>query len=275
MSKLIRIELIKLLNYTSFKIILGLHLLLFLLVVFVSSQIDITVPGFDTTNLFRFPHIWSYFTWIASWFNLLLAILVIMVAGNEFSYKTFRQHVIDGLSRAELLGGKLIVILMIALYAFLLVLLSGFVYGIIFTSGVSPGDIISGMHILFVYFLQTIAFMVTGLLIVLLLRNNALSIIIFILLRFPVEPVIRSFFPHYMRPFFPMKSIGSLTPIPEFLSIASDTSFETADGANALTLSEMGLVAQTLPLWGEVLLASAYTLLFGGLALLIIKRRNL
>ncbi len=275
MRKLINIELVKLINYTSFRVILLLHLALFSLVVFVSSRIDITVPGFDTTNLFRFPHVWSYFAWIASWFNLLLAILVIMLAGNEFSYRTFRQHVIDGLSRTDLLGGKLIVILMISVYAFLLVLVSGLIYGAIFTSSFSVVDLISGMHILFVYFLQTIAFMVIGLLLVVLLRSNALSIIIFILLRFPVEPVIRSFFPHHIRPFFPMKSVGSLTPVPEFLSIASETSFETADGANALTLSEMGLAAQGLPFWGQVLLAAGYTLLFAGLALLVLKRRNL
>ncbi len=275
MRKLINIEFVKLINYTSFKVILLLHLAFFSLVVFVSSQIDITVPGFDTTNLFRFPHVWSYFAWIASWFNLLLAILVIMVAGNEFSYRTFRQHVIDGLSRTELLGGKLLVIFMISVYAFLLVLVSGLIYGAVYTSSPSMADLISGMHILFVYFLQTIAFMVIGLLLVMLLRSNALSIIIFILLRFPVEPVIRSFFPRDVRPFFPMKSVGSLTPVPEFLSISSEASFETADGANALTFSEMGLVAQGLPLWGQVLLAAGYTLLFAGIALLLIRRRNL
>ncbi|TVR71629.1 MAG: hypothetical protein EA408_08255 [Marinilabiliales bacterium] len=275
MLKLIKIELVKLLNYTSFKVILLLHLALFSLVVFVSSRIDITVPGFDTGNLFRFPHVWSYFSWIASWFNLLLAILIIMVAGNEFSYRTFRQHVIDGLSRSGLLGGKMLVVLMIAFYALILVLVTGLIYGTVYTSGITADTVFAGMHILLVYFLQTISFMVIGLLLVLLLRSTALSIIIFVLLRFPIEPVIRAFLPQYMRPFFPMKAVGSLTPMPEFLSISSETAFETADGTNALTLSEMGLVAQGLPLLGQVLLALGYTILFTALAWLIIKRRNL
>ncbi len=275
MLKLIKIELIKLLNYTSFKVILLMHLALFSLVVFVSSRIDITVPGFDTNNLFRFPHVWGYFSWIASWFNLLLAILIIMVAGNEFSYRTFRQHVIDGLSRTGLLGGKLLVVMMIAFYALILVLLSGLIYGTVYTSGITANSVFSGMHVLLVYFLQTVSFMVIGLLLVMLLRSTALSIIIFVLLRFPLEPVIRAFLPQFVRPFFPMKAVGSLTPMPEFLSISSETAFESANGTNALTFSEMGLIAQGLPLWGQVILALGYTILFTALAWLIINRRNL
>ncbi len=273
MRKLLNIELVKLLNYTSFKVILGLHLALFLLLIFVSSQINISVPGFDTKNFFRFPHLWEYFPWIASWFNLLLAILIIMVTGNEFSYRTFRQHVIDGLTRLDLLKGKLLVILMIALYSFLLVLLSGVVYGLIHTPG--PALLFSGIDRLFVYFLQTVAYMVIGLLLVVLLRGTALSIIMFILLRFPVEPIIRSFFNRAARPFFPMKSVSGLTPTPEFLSISSESTFETVDGGNALSLSEMGIISEGLPLYLQVIIVIAYTALFLGIVAYALKRRNL
>ncbi len=273
MRKLLNIELTKLLNYTSFKVILGLHLALFSLVIFVSSQIDISVPGFDTVNFFRFPHIWSYFTWVASWFNLLLAILIIMVTGNEFSYRTFRQHVIDGLSRTDLLRGKLMVIFLIAAYSFVMVFVSGLIYGLIFTPG--PGAMFAGIEILSIYFLQTVAYMVIGLLLAVLLRSTALSIIIFVLLRFPIEPIIRSFFDRAARPFFPMKSVGGLTPMPEFLSISSENTFETAEGGNALSLSEIGLVAEGLPLYLQVIMVLAYTILFTGLIAYMLKRRNL
>ncbi len=273
MHKLLNIELIKLINNSSFKIILGLHLVLFSLVVFVSSQINITVPGLDTTNLFKFPHVWEFFAWIASWFNLLLAILIIMVTGNEFSYRTFRQHVIDGFDRTELLQGKLLVILMIALYSFLLVFVTGIIYGLVHTPG--PGMIFSGIDRLFIYLLQTVAYMVIGLLLVVLLRGTALSIILFILLRFPIEPILRSFFNRAARPFFPMKSVSSLTPMPEFLSISSENSFETQDGSNALSLSEIGILPPGLPLSLQILIVLAYIMLFAGLALFILKKRDL
>jgi ABC-2 type transport system permease protein len=275
MLKLLKIEAIKLLNYTSFKVLLGLHLALFTLVVFVSSRINLTVPGFDTANLFRFPHVWSYFTWIASWFNLLLAITIIMVTGNEFSYRTFRQHVIDGLERLQLLKGKLMVILAIALYGVVLVFLTGLIYGIIYSSGSNSGPVFGNAGILVVYFLQTLAWMVVGLMTVMILKSTALSIILFILLRFPVEPIIRSFFDPAIRPFFPMKAISGLTPMPEFLSIASENSFETMDGGNALSLSEIGLLAPGLPPFLQILITAGYIALFLGVISFILIKRDL
>lgn len=275
MRKLLTIELIKLLNYTSFKVILGLHFALFTLVVFVSSRIEITVPGFDPSNLFRFPHIWSYFAWIASWFNLLLAILIITVTGNEFSFRTFRQHVIDGLERMELLGGKVLVILLVALCGFLLVLVSGTVYGLIYTGGITASIYFGNFQIVLIYFLQAVSYMVIGLMLAVILRNTALSIIIFVLLRFPVEPILRSFFGPAVRPFFPMKVVGGLTPLPEFLSISSESSFETSGGGNALSLSEIGIVSQGLPLYLQILLAAGYTALFLVITAFILRRRNL
>ena len=275
MHKLFKIEVIKLLNYTSFKVIIGLHLALFMLVVFVSSQVNFTVPGFDTSNLFRFPHVWAYFAWIASWFNLLLAILIIMVTGNEFAYRTFRQHVIDGLGKGQLLQGKLLVILVIALYSFTLVFLSGIVYGTIYSGGSNPAPVFENAGILFVYFLQTIAYMVVGFIIVMMVRTTALSIILFILLRFPVEPIIRSFFDPAIRPFFPMKAISSLTPMPEFLSIASESTFETMEGGNALSLSEMGLIAPGLPPYLQLLVALGYVVLFVALTSYSLAKRDI
>lgn len=275
MRKLFNIELVKLLNHTSFKVILGLHLALLTLVVFISSQINITIPGFDTTNLFRFPHVWPYFAWIASWFNLLLAILIIMVTGNEFSYRTFRQHVIDGLGKKQLLQGKLLVILALALYSFALVFLSALVYGLIYSGGDGGGPMFANAGILFVYFLQTIAFMVVGLTIVMLVRTTALSIILFILLRFPLEPIIRSFFDPAMRPFFPMKAVGGLTPMPEFLSIASENTFETVEGGNALSLSEMGLIAPALPLYLQILIVLGYIMILVALIAYSLVRRDI
>ncbi len=275
MRKLLNIEIIKLANYTAFKVILGLHLALFTLVVFVSSQIDISVPGFDTKNFFRFPHIWSYFSWIASWFNLLLAITIIMVTGNEFSFKTFRQHVIDGLERRDLLKGKLLVIFIVALYSFVLVFLSGLIYGLIYSTELSLANIMMEIDRIFVYLLQAVSYMVVGLMLVVLLRSTAFSIIIFILLRFPLEPIIRSFFGAEIRPFFPMKAIGQLTPFPEFLSISSDNKFETIDGGNALTLSEIGLVSQGLPYYGQILIAIAYTVVFIFVIAAILQKRSL
>ena len=107
MKKLFQIELIKTFNNSTFRVFLSLHFLLFLLLVYVSTRVDITAPGFSTKKMFMFPNVWEVFSWMASWFNLLfLGITVIVLTGNEFSFKTARMQIMNGLSRNEFLLGK-------------------------------------------------------------------------------------------------------------------------------------------------------------------------
>ena len=115
MRTIILNEITKTWSYMAFRVIILLHFTLFFLVVLVTSRMDITMPGFSTDYLYQFPNIWEFFPWIASWFNLLLAILIIVMTGNEYTFRTFRQHVVDGFSRSDLLKGKAFLILMINL----------------------------------------------------------------------------------------------------------------------------------------------------------------
>jgi hypothetical protein len=275
MMKLFKIELVKILNYTSFRVILILHFLLFLLVVFVSTQIDISVPGFTTKNLFQFPHVWESFAWIASWFNLLLAILLIVLVGNEYSYKTFRQQVITGLSRNDLIIGKNLVIGIVALYGVLLVLFTSTVFGLIFTRGLSLSTVFEKSYILIVYFIQAIGYMTLGLLITVIFRNTALSIVMFLLYFLLIEPIIRLLFPRDIRLYFPVKIISNLTPRPEFLTITSNESMVDASGQSNLDLNAIGIAPDPLPEYLTILLALVYIATFSVLIFVIVRKRDI
>ncbi|HEC42418.1 MAG TPA: hypothetical protein ENI20_06280 [Bacteroides sp.] len=267
-------EITKTWSFTGFRVIMILHFALFFLVVLVASTMDIAVPGFSTRNLYQFPNIWEYFPWVASWFNLLLAILIIVMTGNEYSFRTFRQHVVDGFSRSQLLSGKAFLILMIGIYSLLMVLLFTLVFGFIFSSDYSDGAFINKSYILLVYFVQAIAYMSAGFFLAVLFRNTALAIILFILYRLIIEPVIRLIFPPEARLYFPMKSISNLTPLPEFLSIFSGNQQGT-DAADSLSFREMGLLAEDLPVLVNLVLALGYTCIFISLAYLLLRKRNL
>ncbi len=272
MKAVIQNEISKALWYKPFRTIIILHFVLFFLVVLVTSRLDITVPGFSTDYLYQFPNVWEFFPWVASWFNLLLAILIIVIAGNEYAFRTFRQNVIDGLSRFELLAGKGFSILMVAIYSTLMVLVFALVFGFIFSRDLTIRDLIESSYILLVYFVQAVAYMAAGFFLVILFRNTSLAIILFILYRLIIEPVIRLFFAPGTRLYFPMKVIANLTPTPEFLSISSGREAQEAD---ALSLREIGIVAEDLPVYLNVLLALGYTSIFISLAYILLKRRNL
>jgi len=247
-----------------------LHFVLFFLVVLVTSRMDITVPGFSTDYLYQFPNIWEFFPWIASWFNLLLGILIIVITGNEYTFRTFRQHIVDGLSRSQLLQGKAFLIIMIAVYSFLMVLFFTLIFGFIFSSEYSDGAFFSKSYILLVYFIQAIAYMSLGFLLAVFFRNTALAIVLFFLYRLIIEPVLRLFFPIQLRQYFPMKVISNLTPTPEFLSISSGD-----QASDSLNFREMGLMAEDLPVYFNLLLAVTYISIFVGLAYLLLRKRNL
>lgn len=271
MKRLIRLEWTKVSTYGFFRLVLILTASLFLLTVFVFSRIDISVPGFTWRNIFRFPDVWPSFAWVASWFNLLLAILVITIAGNEFVSKTLRQQIMTGLSREEWLVGKGILILGLAIFGVLMVFIAGLIFGLIFTDEPGLGMVFEKMDILLVYLLQAIAYMVLGLLFVSVLRSNALAIILYLLYFIMVEPIIRGLCPVEIRPWFPVKIISHLTPFPEFLQITSGDVLEN----NAMTFESIGIMPGQLNEVTTLLMSLVYVALFGLITWLVVRERDL
>lgn len=274
MKKLFNLEKIKALSYPAFKTLMIIHFLLFFLVILVVSRWHITVPGFSIKGLYQFPNIWTFFPWVASWFNIFLTIVLITLVGNEFSFRTFRQNVIDGLSRNDLISGKLILIFTVAIYTFLMVLIAVLIFGLINSSELSASIIFKNAHLLLVYFIQAIGYMTLGLLFAMIFRNTALSIILF-LLYFPVEGIIRLFFKQEARRFFPLKIISNLTPRPEVLTMTSEKSYTNASGTSSLDFTEMGIFPEDLPLGITVIVALGYIGFFVALSMLLINKRNL
>ncbi len=272
MLRLIKIEWAKVSSYNLFRVILIMTGSLFLLVLFVLSRIDISVPGFSTRNIVRFPNIWQSFVWVASWFNVLLAILVIVLTGNEFASKTFRQQVMSGLSRNEWLAGKGILIVGLALFGLILIILAALIYGVIFTRDMTLGLIFENSSILFVYFLQSIGYMVLGLLFITVLRSNALGIILYLLYFIFIEPITRLLCPVEVRGWFPVKIISHLTPIPEFLQLASQNGNLQTDN---FSFESMGLIAKQLSQTVTLAMAVFYVILFSFLTWLVVRKKDL
>lgn len=134
MKRLVQIEFIKLFTYAGFWVPAIFWALLFVLCLFLGTQININLPGLDHASFFKFPGLWNTTTWLASWFNLILAIISMIFVCNEFSFRTFRQHVIDGLSRTELFFGKVLLMLIFAFVGFVLVVASTLILGLFYNN---------------------------------------------------------------------------------------------------------------------------------------------
>jgi len=272
MKNIIKLEFIKTLGYPGFRTIVILHAALFLLVVIIGAQVNLQFQGIKLDVLVSFPYVWETLSWIGSWFNILLGILAIILVGNEFQFRTFRKQIIDGASRNQLLNAKMVVMATLAIYALVLVLLSSFLLGFIYSDSVTFSSIFEKFPFVLVLFVQSFAYMMLGMLFALLLKNNAISIVTFILFFFPGEPILRAFFPDSIDRFFPIKIISNLTPMPDFLGIASKQMIQI--NGKSPSFQSMGLMPDTISVWAATLVCLAYIVLFYFLSKYIIERKN-
>jgi ABC-2 type transport system permease protein len=274
MMKLLRIESVKVLPYRVFQILAVLYAGAFLLSVSILPLIKINTTLADNQDilnlktLYLFPQIWDTFAYFAAKSNIFLAIIVIFLVGNEYSYNTFRQQVVIGLSRQELLDGKLLVIVGIALVNTLMVFLSGLIFGLIYSSGFTFQDIWSHVYMLGIYFIQAVAHMIAAMMIAVWLRNKTLAMVVLIVYQFILEPILRLVLNKFiwvkLGLFFPMRVITRLTPMPD---IAITELIKTN--------TDLKGMAMTLPLWTNLLLALGYGVIFYLITRAILTRRNL
>lgn len=213
MTNLLRLELRKLLPYRTFWIILLLYSVFLFLFTYASSTV--TINGQQSgSQIYQFPGIWLKLSYVAGYFNLLLGILLIILITDEYSFRTFRQHVIDGLFRRDLVGGKYLVIMLVGLVATAVLALIALIFGIIHTPEISPAKIFPGaMHLIY-YLVQAIGYMSIAAFIGFLIRKNGLAIISFLLYTKVVEPLIHWRLEDNLDKYFPMKVFSSLTPMP-------------------------------------------------------------
>jgi len=274
MRKLLRIEMEKVLPYRVFQILVILYVGAFLLsagslpLVKLSSGLTHNQDILNLKSLYNFPQIWDTFAYFAAKSNIFLAIIVIFLVGNEYSYRTYRQQIIYGLSRQDLLNGKLLVILGIALVNTLMVFVVGMIFGLIYSSGYSFADMFSHVYMLGIYFIQAVSHMLVAMMLVVWLRNKTMSILVLVLYQFIIEPIIRlvlnKFVWAQLGLFFPMRVITKLTPMPD-IPITAMFKANTA----------MGDLVMKLPLWENLLLVLAYSMLFYWITRRILIRRDL
>ena len=255
MKKLIRIEQIKILNYIPFQILLGLYVVAIVLGLVIYPLIDKQIPVISLSDLFRFPDVWPFLTWITEPYNILLALIVIMITTNEFANHTFKTQVIFGLGRSELLTQKLVLIVFLALLATLLVGITSLILGLTHSYKITLQLAFENSWMLLTYFLSSLTYMIFGLFFALIIKNTALSILGFIGYRTFLEPVLFLIFREKeIRWYFPMRVNTRLNPVPNLIEIFE----KKMNSPEPVDESALDILPKGLPLWANVLLVLGY-----------------
>jgi ABC-type transport system involved in multi-copper enzyme maturation permease subunit len=180
MIRLVQLELQKLwLNKTS-KILIFISFIL-PFTVLVLSSIKINFFGFFTLELgelgiFNFPIIWHITTFFASYFKFFFAIVVVSMIGNEYSNKTLKQNLIDGLSKKEFILSKFYTIVFFSLAATVLIGVATFLIGMYYSSYTEASIVFREVEFLLAYFVKLVGFFSLCLFFGMLLKRSAFAL---------------------------------------------------------------------------------------------------
>lgn len=211
---LFRTELRKLLPHRTVWVVMLLFTAL--LGAMVAGAGTMTVNGQTVGKaLYAVPGIWPKLAYIASFFSLLPAFLLIMLITDEFQYRTFRQQIIDGATRQELVLAKLQVAGLLTLWGALSVLLLGLFFGLTRNPDATlAGVLAAAPKAVALYAVQLMGYLALAALLAVLLRKSTPGIVALLLYVWAVEPLIRYFLPDSLDRFLPIKALNILTPSP-------------------------------------------------------------
>ena len=193
MTNLLKTEWLKVKNYRAFWILLILYIVAIFGVNFIAwtinSQVRQSTAGSLLPSLYAWPTLWNMTTYVSTFLFLFPGLLIVNHTGNEFSFKTTRQNIIDGWQRKDFITVKLAFAVFISAVATLAVFLTGLLIGSLASEGVS-GDLTVNIYYLFYFFLQTLLYCIFAIFIVVWVRKSGLSIGIYFAYSLVIENII-------------------------------------------------------------------------------------
>ena len=274
MLRLLQLELQKLLLNRTSKVLIFISFVLPFTVLILSS-IKINFFGFFTLELgelgiYNFPIIWHITTFFASQFKFFFAIVVVSMIGNEYSNKTIKQNLIDGLSKKEFILSKFYTIVFFSLVATILLFLISLLIGLYYSSYTEINIIFRETEYLLGYFLKLVGFFSFCLFLGMLAKRSAFALA-FLFVDYILEWIIFGLITwkgsyelaEKIQNFFPLKSMYNLIKQPVQRIVMSKFPDKTE-------------IAYDYALhWYELIIVLGWTAIFVFLSYRLLKKRDL
>jgi ABC-2 type transport system permease protein len=231
-------------------------------------------------GIFNFPYIWHFNTFIAALFKIFLAVVIVSMMANEYTYGTLKQNLIDGLSKREFIISKFLVVGTFALASTIFVFIMSLILGYSFSSYTELSIVFSDLEYLLAFFIKLFAFFSFCLLLGILVKRSAFALG-FLTLWFIGEQIIywmvkfvilggddkTKNFGDTMIKYFPMESMWNLSkePITRFNAVKT---IENAMGG-AQNVKDYGVH------FSQVSIVLVWTIIFILTSYYILKKRDL
>ncbi len=277
MGRLLQIEFIKLWNNRASKVlIISYFIILTSIALIAAIKFDIGPVKFHLAEIgiFNFPYIWHFNTFVTAFFKLFLAIVIVSMMANEYSNKTIKQNLIDGLSKKEFILSKFLTVLSFAAISTLFVFVVSLILGLVYSDFNELSIIFSDLEFLLAFFVKLVGFFSFCLFLGILVKRSAFALGFLILWQI-LEGIIRGLIrwklfdgdtTEWVMSFFPLQSMFNLIKEPitrlEAVQTVADQVGESI---------ELNYYVH----WYEFLIVIAWTAIFVYLSYALLKKRDL
>ncbi|PZW40532.1 ABC-type transport system involved in multi-copper enzyme maturation permease subunit [Mesonia algae] len=278
MLRLLTIEFQKLRYSRSAKVLSIIYFGLFTLIALIAS-IKFNLFGAEIhiadQGIFNFPYIWHFNTYCAALLKIFLAIVIVSLISNEYSNRTLKQNLIDGLSKKEFILSKFYVVASFSLISTVFIFIVSLILGLIFSDYTEIGIIFSDLEYLLAYFVKLLGFFSFCLFLGVLVKRSAFalgflfvwwifeSIIIGVLRFLILKDAVTT---EYISQFLPLESMANLVKQPfTRLNIIQSA-------ANQL---QTDVAFDYAVHWYQVIIVLGWTAIFIWGSLTLLKKRDL
>jgi len=278
MFRLLNIEIFKLKNNLASKVLIITYFLLLTSIALIAAiKFDIGPIKFHLANqgIFNFPYIWHFNTYIASIFKIFLLLVIVSMMANEYTNRTLKQNLIDGLSKKEFILSKFYTVVLFALLSTIFVTIVTFILGLIYSDFNTINIIFSDLEYLLAYFVKLIGFFSFGLFLGVLIKRSAFAVgglVIWYIIESIAYGLMRFKIFNNAKPadaisqFFPLKAMSNLIDEP-FTRLSAVKSV-------ANQLGERFKFDYAVH-WYEIAIVLIWTAIFIYLSFVLIKKRDL
>lgn len=229
MLKLLYIEWLKVKNYRTFWV-LGILYIASLIGVnyIVDTIVNIAYKKTPMAEMmlgtppFEFPMVWQATTYVSSFLLFFPGLIIIILMTNEFSYKTHRQNIIDGLSRTQFILVKMVDCVIIAFVSTVVVALTAIVFG--FAEG-SKLTSIANVQFIGYSFVQALSYTSLALLMATFFRRSGIAIGVYFLYSVILDELLSFLFNKYAfntGRFMPLESNDKMLYFPSFKKLTDE-----------------------------------------------------
>ncbi|UOY05611.1 ABC transporter permease [Muricauda sp. SCSIO 64092] len=277
MGRLLQIEFIKLWNNRASKVLIVSYFIILTSIALIAAiKFDIGPVKFHLAEIgiFNFPYIWHFNTFVTAFFKLFLAIVIVSMMANEYSNKTIKQNLIDGLSKKEFILSKFLTVLSFAAISTVFVFVVSLILGLVYSDFNELSIIFSDLEFVLAFFIKLVGFFSFCLFLGILVKRSAFALGFLILWQIS-EGIIRGLMrwklfdgdtTEKVMAFFPLQSMFNLIKEPitrlEAVQTVADQVGESI---------ELDYYVH----WYEFLIVLVWTFIFIYLSYALLKKRDL